>query len=206
MNLFITNIYKDPLLFFSVIIAVGFSVCVHEFCHAWMAKKCGDFTAADAGHLTLNPFRQMGVISIIMLLILGFCWGAVPVNNAILTKRQRIAVSLAGPGANLGMFLCGILAFLIAGKLNLNIVLPFILIFTQLNLVLFCINIAPVPGFDGGNIVAELLPMHKLYSSEVGKGFMIGMVLLLFYSVDYIYLWSNKITYTLLNCLWSLIG
>ena len=206
MNLFITNIYKNPLLFFSVIVAVGFSVCVHEFCHAWMAKKCGDFTAADAGHLTLNPFRQMGVISIIMLLILGFCWGAVPVNNAILTRRQRIAVSLAGPGANLGLFLCGILAFLIAGKLNLNIILPFILIFAQLNLVLFCINIAPVPGFDGGNIVAELLPMHKLYSSEVGKGFMIGMVLLLFYSVDYIYLWSNKITYTLLNCLWSLIG
>ena len=206
MNLFITNIYKNPLLFFSVIVAVGFSVCVHEFCHAWMAKKCGDFTAADAGHLTLNPFRQMGVISIIMLLILGFCWGAVPVNNAILTRRQRIAVSLAGPGANLGLFLCGILAFLIAGKLNLNIILPFILIFAQLNLVLFCINIAPVPGFDGGNIVAELLPMHKLYSSEVGKGFMIGMVLLLFYSVDYIYLWSGKITCIVLNCCWSLIG
>lgn len=206
MNLFITNIYKDPLLFFSVIIAVGFSVCVHEFCHAWMAKKCGDLTAAAAGHLTLNPLKQMGVISIIMLLILGFCWGAVPVNNAILTRRQRIAVSLAGPGANLGLFLCGVIAFLLAGKLNLNIALPLILIFTQLNLVLFCINIAPVPGFDGGNIVAELLPMHKLYSSEVGKGFMIGMVLLLFYSVDYIYLWSGKITYAVLKFCWSLIG
>ena len=206
MNLFITNIYKDPLLFFSVIIAVGFSVCVHEFCHAWMAKKCGDLTAAAAGHLTLNPLKQMGVISIIMLLILGFCWGAVPVNNAILTRRQRIAVSLAGPGANLGLFLCGVIAFLLAGKLNLNIALPLILIFTQLNLVLFCINIAPVPGFDGGNIAAELLPMHKLYSSEVGKGFMIGMVLLLFYSVDYIYLWSGKITYAVLKLCWSLIG
>ena len=102
MNLFITNIYRDPLLFFSVIIAVGFSVCLHEFCHAWMAKKCGDTTAADAGHLTLNPLKQMGIISIIMLLLLGFCWGAVPVNNHILSKRQRIAVSLAGPGVKKG--------------------------------------------------------------------------------------------------------
>ena len=206
MNLFITNIYKDPLLFFSVIIAVVFSVCVHEFCHAWMAKKCGDPTAADAGHLTLNPLKQMGVISIIMLLILGFCWGAVPVNPTVLSKRQRIAVSLAGPGANLGLFLCGVIAFLIAGKLDLDFVLPFTLIFAQLNLVLFCINIAPVPGFDGGSVIAELLPMHKVYSSEVGKGFMIGMVLLLFYSVDYIFLWSNKITVEVLRFFWSIIA
>ena len=206
MNLFITNIYRDPLLFFSVIIAVGFSVCLHEFCHAWMAKKCGDTTAADAGHLTLNPLKQMGIISIIMLLLLGFCWGAVPVNNHILSKRQRIAVSLAGPGVNLGLFVCGVIAFLIAGKLNLDFALTFILIFTQLNLVLFCINIAPVPGFDGGSIVAELLPMHKLYSSEVGKGFMIGMILLLFYSVDYIFLWSYKITYAVLNFCWGAIA
>ena len=206
MNLFITNIYRDPLLFFSVIIAVGFSVCVHEFCHAWMAKKCGDTTAADAGHLTLNPLKQMGVISIIMLLILGFCWGAVPVNTHVLSKRQRIAVSLAGPGANIGLFVCGVIAFLIAGKLNLDLILPFILIFTQLNLVLFCINIAPVPGFDGGSIVAQFLPMHKIYSSEVGKGFMIGMVLLLFYSVDHIFLWSHKITYTVLKFCWSIIA
>ena len=206
MNLFITNIYRDPLLFFSVIIAVGFSVCLHEFCHAWMAKKCGDTTAADAGHLTLNPLKQMGIISIIMLLLLGFCGGAVPVNNHILSKRQRIAVSLAGPGVNLGLFVCGVIAFLIAGKLNLDFALTFILIFTQLNLVLFCINIAPVPGFDGGSIVAELLPMHKLYSSEVGKGFMIGMILLLFYSVDYIFLWSYKITYAVLNFCWGAIA
>ena len=206
MNLFITNIYRNPLLFFSVIIAVGFSVCVHEFCHAWAAKKCGDNTAADAGHLTLNPLKQMGIISIIMLLILGFCWGSVPVNPTLLSKRQRIAISLAGPGANLGLFICGVIAFLLAGKLNLDGVLTFILIFTQLNAVLFCINIAPVPGFDGGKVVAELLPMHKVYSSEVGKGIMIGMVLLLFYSVDYIFLWSHKLTYSVLNFLWGIIA
>ena len=206
MNLFITNIYRNPLLFFSVIIAVGFSVCVHEFCHAWAAKKCGDNTAADAGHLTLNPLKQMGIISIIMLLILGFCWGSVPVNPTLLSKRQRIAISLAGPGANLGLFVCGVIAFLLAGKLNLDGVLTFILIFTQLNAVLFCINIAPVPGFDGGKVVAELLPMHKVYSSEVGKGIMIGMVLLLFYSVDYIFLWSHKLTYSVLNFLWGIIA
>ena len=202
--MFFANIYKDPLLFFSVIIAVGFSVCVHEFFHAYTAQKCGDNTAADAGHLTLNPLKQMGIWSIIMLLLLGFCWGAVPVNPAVLNKRQRIAVSLAGPAANLMLFACGVIAFIAGGKLDWDVVLHFSFIFAQLNLVLFCINIAPLPGFDGGAVAAEFLPMHKLYSSEVGKGFMIGMVLLLFYSVDYIFSWSGKITYTVLDFCWGL--
>ena len=130
MNFFITNLYRDPLLFFSVIVAVGFSVCVHEFFHAWIAKKCGDNTAAQAGHLTLNPLKQMGIISIIMLLLLGFCWGSVPVNNAVLSKRQRIAVSLAGPGANLGLFICGVLAFMIAGKLNVLVFVMYLSAFS----------------------------------------------------------------------------
>lgn len=206
MNLFVTNIYRNPQLFFSVIIAVAFSVCVHEFFHAWTALKCGDRTAADAGHLTLNPLKQMGILSIIMLLVLGFCWGSVPVNNAVLSKKQRILVSLAGPGANLGLFICGVIIFLIAGKAGVDDFLPFVLLFTQLNMVLFCINIAPVPGFDGGAVLREFLPMEKVYGSELGKGIMIGMVLLLFYSVDYIFLWSNQITYTVLKFFWSLIA
>ena len=206
MNFFFTSLFSHPTFFFIVVLSVGLSVCIHEFCHAYAALKMGDPTAAQMGHLTLNPLKQMGWFSLIMLLLLGFCWGAVPVNPAALSKRRRIAVSFAGPGANLGLFCCGIFAFLIAGKLELEWALTALLLFTQLNLVLFCINLAPVPGFDGGNILAELLPMHKIYSSEVGKGFMIGMVLLLFYSVEYIYKWSYTITCAILEFCWSLIA
>ena len=206
MNIFVVNLFRDPAMFFTVIVSVGISVCIHEFCHAYVALKCGDRTAADAGHLTLNPLKQMGWISVIMLLLLGFCWGAVPVNPHNLTRRGRIAVALAGPGANIALFLVGVIVFLAACKLKLELLLVPAMMFSQLNLVLFCINIAPVPGFDGGAILAETGIAGKLYSSELGKGVMIGMMLLLFYLVDYIFLWSHKITALLIKWLWGVIS
>ena len=141
-----------------------------------------------------------------MLLLLGFCWGAVPVNPHNLTRRGRIAVALAGPGANIALFCVGVIFFLTAGKLDLDALLAPAFIFSQLNLVLFCINIAPVPGFDGGALLAETGIAGKLYSSELGKGVMIGMMLLLFYLVDYIFVWSYNITTAVIKFLWSFIS
>ena len=192
--MFITYLFSNPVLFFAVIIAVGFSVCVHEFFHAYVALKCGDSTAADHGHLTLNPLKQMGIISIFMLLMLGLCWGAVPVNPARLSRGKRIVVSLAGPAANLGMFIIGAAACLIAIRYDNGEVLKLAVIFTRLNMVLFILNMMPVPGFDGGSVFLELIGRDKVYSSELGKGFMLGTFLLLFCLIDQIYVWSEVAT------------
>ena len=87
MNLFISYLFTDPPLFFAVSVIVVFSVCAHEFTHAWTATLCGDNTASDAGYLTFNPFRQMGVWSLITFAIFGLAWGRVPVNTANFTKK-----------------------------------------------------------------------------------------------------------------------
>ncbi|MCX6995813.1 MAG: site-2 protease family protein, partial [Kiritimatiellaeota bacterium] len=79
MNFFIVQAWEQPFFFFAWVGIVTFSICVHEFAHAWMALRCGDDTAARAGHLSLNPFRQMGPSSLIALLVVGIAWGAVPV-------------------------------------------------------------------------------------------------------------------------------
>ena len=114
MNLFITQAFTDTKMFLMITLVVVFSICLHEFFHAWTALQFGDTTAADRGHLTLNPLRQMGPMSIIMFLILGFAWGAVPVNPAVLRAKNRHApaiVSLAGPATNFGLFLIGFFFF-----------------------------------------------------------------------------------------------
>ena len=69
----------------------------------------------------------------------------------------------------------------------------------------FCINIVPVPGFDGGTVLMELIGNNRLYSSELGKGFMIGSFLLLFYLVDYIYYWSEFATANLFKLIGKMI-
>lgn len=207
MNFFFTSLFSHPTFFFIVVLSVGLSVCIHEFCHAYAALKMGDPTAAQMGHLTLNPLKQMGWFSLIMLLLLGFCWGAVPVNPANLTRKGRIAVSLAGPGANLMLFAVGIIAGLIALRLwQWEGLFGVAITFAQINMVLFCINIMPVPGFDGGQVLMEFIPRSKLYASEVGKGFMIGAMLLLFYCVGYIFSYSEWATRKVFIFCWELLS
>ena len=207
MNFFFTSLFSHPTFFFIVVLSVGLSVCIHEFCHAYAALKMGDPTAAQMGHLTLNPLKQMGWFSLIMLLMLGFCWGAVPVNPANLTRKGRIAVSLAGPGANLMLFAVGIIAGLIALRLcQWEGLFGVAITFAQINMVLFCINIMPVPGFDGGQVLMEFIPRSKLYASEVGKGFMIGAMLLLFYCVGYIFSYSEWATRKVFIFCWELLS
>ena len=49
-----------------------FSLCFHEFSHAYIAYRLGDDTAAYQGRLTLNPLVHLDPIGSIMLLIVGF--------------------------------------------------------------------------------------------------------------------------------------
>ena len=100
--MFIKLLFQDPRTFSAILLIVVLSVCVHEFMHAYIALKNGDPTAADHGHLTLNPFKQMGLWSLITFCLIGIAWGQVPVNRANLRSRKaRLAVDFAGVAANL---------------------------------------------------------------------------------------------------------
>ena len=100
--MFIQTLFNDPRLFFSKLLIVVFSISLHEYIHTLTAYKLGDATAAERGHLTLNPFKQMGIISLIMLCFLGLAWGQVPVNPANLRGKHSTAiVAASGPVTNI---------------------------------------------------------------------------------------------------------
>ena len=192
MDIFLFLIYKDTKMFFMITLVVVFSICLHEFFHAWTALKFGDTTAADRGHLTLNPLRQMGPMSIIMFLLLGFAWGAVPVNPAVLRARNRHApaiVALAGPATNLGLFLIGFFFFgflatriwnLVENEAAGETILELFLLLGIYNLFLCIFNLLPIPGLDGWNALTEYLPRLKRPDSEFAKGITIFLILCLF--------------------------
>lgn len=199
MDLFITMAYEDTRTFLIITVVVVFSICLHEFFHAWVALKLGDSTAADRGHLTLNPLKQMGPISIIMFLILGFAWGAVPVNPYVLRARSRHApalVALAGPATNFGLFLIG---FFFYGFLynrvcilieNEEVGRTIVELFAYLgvyNAFLCVFNLLPIPGLDGWNALTEYVPRLKKLSSEFAKGVTIALIFLLLFSTGYIF-------------------
>ena len=176
MNIFIMTLFTDPLYFFMAALVVVFSVCLHEYFHAQMALWEGDPTAADSGHLTLNPLRQMGVISLIMFCIMGLCWGSTPINPRNFRSRwSDLKVSIAGPAANLLLFSIAWVAFgLLANKGSSNIALRiFIYQLGVINFMLLFINMLPIPGLDGWGVLCTIFPKVGHIQSEAIKGFMI---------------------------------
>ena len=158
---------QDPFYFFSWVGVVAFSICVHEYAHASMALKRGDDTAARMGHLTLNPLVQMGPMSVLMLLLFGIAWGAVPVNPGRLRTRADAAlVSVAGPAANLllsllfGSIAAGLLVLIRDGT-SASLVARFCAYGCAANGVLFVFNILPVPMFDGWSVFSLFFPAMR---------------------------------------------
>lgn len=207
MDIFLFSAFKDTRMFLMITLVVVFSICLHEFFHAWTALKFGDTTAADRGHLTLNPLKQMGPMSMIMFLLLGFAWGAVPVNPAVLRARNRHApaiVALAGPATNFGLFLIGFFFFgflatriwnLIENEAAGETVLLFFLMLGVYNLFLGIFNLLPIPGLDGWNALTEYVPRLRNVHSEFAKGVTIFLIFLLFFLADDIFALSRNVMF-----------
>jgi len=197
--LFIQVLFTNPTYFLMVCLIVVFSVCLHEYFHAQVAVLEGDFTLRD--HLTLNPLKQMGFMSLLMLALIGIAWGSVPVDRNLLRSRwSMLKISLAGPLANLLLFL---IAWILAGVLHLPkfyretpeyiMLLEFIMLFGIYNFVLLAFNLIPAPGLDGWGILSEIFPKMRNINSEFVKGAMLLLMLLAFFGVWHLFEVGSKI-------------
>ena len=207
----IKTLFTDPRFFASSVLVVVFSICLHEFLHAWAALKMGDPTAADRGHLTMNPFRQMGVVSLVMLLFIGVAWGAVPVDPRNLNSRKkRIIVAAAGVAGNLFLvFAFSLLAVIVMSRLpEHDFAIRMLIYGAVINMVLFFINIIPVPGFDGFNIVREFIHIRidSQRTAEIANTFFFILAMIFFVCFDRISEFSTKLVWHILQMLISVMG
>ena len=149
--------YKNPIDFIFYILLAVFSVCFHEFAHAYAALKQGDDTAKKLGLLTINPLKQMGVTSLVCLLCFGFCWGSCPVDRYNLKNSYSSAlVAVAGPLSNMLLalifLLCKLVIVIILNYANISVLslLKDILGYAAyLNIFLFAFNLIPLAPLDG---------------------------------------------------------
>jgi Zn-dependent protease len=136
------------------------SITLHELAHGWAAIWEGDDTPLTTGHMTANPVVHMGVPSIIAFLIIGIAWGMMPVNPYRFRhgKWGRILVSFAGPAMNLliAFVVLTILGCITNPQVEQTNVKAFLLLGGFLNLILFALNMLPVPPLDGSSILANL--------------------------------------------------
>ena len=131
------------------------SLTIHEYAHGWVAYRCGDDTAKRLGRLTLNPLAHISLFGTIILpLIAHFGWAKpVPVNFAVLTKREIFKVAVAGPAANILLAVVLALAFHLFRLKALPAIGNFVLLGILFNLILAVFNLLPIPPLDGSKMV-----------------------------------------------------
>ncbi len=151
-------------VFAVVLVAIVFSLTLHEFGHAVSARLLGDDTAERMGRMTLNPLAHIDPLGLLMVVLVGFGYAKpVPINP---TRFRRpwaaAAVAAAGPLMNLllAMGAINLLAWgAMSGSFTLSQPQIFILsIVAQINLLLMVFNLLPLGPLDGHYIMTWLLP------------------------------------------------
>ena len=196
--MFIQTLFSDPRLFFSKLLIVVFSISLHEYIHTLTAYKLGDSTAADRGHLTLNPFKQMGFISLFMLCFLGLAWGQVPVDPANLRGKHAPAiVAASGPLANVVLAVIFCLLAVTGAFFEIPRFAGNMLIYGAIiNMVLAFFNLLPIPGLDGWNLLRTYWKKDLAKAGEFIKGTFFILIMLVFTCLDYI---TNAAAWVVLN-------
>lgn len=211
-----------------------FAVTLHEAAHAWAAKVGGDLTAYYGGQVSLDPIPHirrepfgMLILPILSVILIGWPFGfASAPYDPIWARRhpKRAAwMALAGPGANLLLFLAAAAVIWVGTQIGVLEPPPsvffsavtqgaeagaaeavaFVLsVFFSLNLVLLILNLIPVPPLDGYGALPLVLPESMLDTyREFSSQPMIGWIgiLIAWRLFDYIYhpvfLWAVNLLY-----------
>lgn len=167
--MFIRHLTENPQFFVFVVVTMVFSVVLHELAHGWAAIWQGDRTPIEQGHMTIDPRVHMGLVSLLMLVMVGMCFGAMPVNPSRFKNRYSdIIVSAAGPAMNLLLAFVALTALgvwdnvsdVAAHDETLSNWRDFLWFFGYANIALCIFNMLPIPPLDGSTVLAGL---HKGY-------------------------------------------
>lgn len=156
-----------------------FSVCLHEFGHAWAAFCGGDHTVKDKGYMSLNPLHYAHpVYSVVMPVVFMMLGGIGLPGGAVFIERDRLRsrgwetwVSLAGPAMQLPLIILISAAFKFGLLQNdptslASVSFGFLL---QLEISSLILNLLPIPPLDGFQAIAPWLPKEtsaKLYAAS----------------------------------------
>jgi len=163
-------------------LAFLFSLCFHEYAHAWMSKLKGDRTAEMMGRLTLNPLAHADLFGTFIMPIMSLMMGGIffgyakPVifdeRNLKKPKTDTAWIAAAGPLANIVLAFIAILGYQLCLKyfeILGTFAEPVIALLYQgswINLSLAFFNLIPLPPLDGSKVLQAFLSPSASYKLD----------------------------------------
>src|SRR5512132_2338627 len=168
--------------FILYMVALVFSLSVHESAHAWMSNQFGDDLARLQGRISLNPAVHVDPIGTLLFPAIAFFTGAPLIGwakptpvNPLKWRNKRVAnfwVSAAGAISNFiiaiiaGIAIRALYTFQVTDGLRMKPgastiatgALELLVTFFILNVSLGVFNLLPIPPLDGSKVLQSILP------------------------------------------------
>ncbi len=166
--------------FILYMVALVFSLSVHESAHAWMSNQFGDDLARLQGRISLNPAVHVDPIGTLLFPAIAFFTGAPLIGwakptpvNPLRWRNKRLAnfwVSAAGAISNFilaiiaGIGIRAVYSFGLMDRLGpepstlATGAFSLLVTFFTLNVALSVFNLLPIPPLDGSKVLASILP------------------------------------------------
>jgi Zn-dependent protease len=148
---------------------VGPAIILHELGHKFVAIAFGH-EATFFSAISINkfihgmPFFDFPAILMVIALVSTYLGGTfvffVPAYVAftsVPTPLQLTLIAFAGPALNLALWL--VPRWMIQNRKVQHKYIPFAIITSKINMLLFIFNMIPLPGFDGQKVFAGLLQL-----------------------------------------------
>lgn len=182
----------EMLIMIGIRLLIVFTILpVHEYAHAFAAKKMGDNTALMAGRLTLNPIAHVDLFGALFLVLFGFGWAKpVPINprNFRNYKKGIAITAVAGPLANLicaalGIFVFNVLPYVPISQSLVDVFFYIVIAveyFAMINISLAVFNMIPITPLDGSRLLSTVVSYKVNYfMSKYQQYIYLGFLLLL---------------------------
>ena len=204
----------------ALLMALFIAIPFHEFAHAWMAKKQGDYTAHAYKRCTPAAFAHFDAVGFLMMMLFGFGWAKpVPINsnNFKNGRKSQFLVSVAGVLMNLLLGVVFLFIYMLMFKIAPTFYIDsaygyllgtFLIYSFSLNFGLAIFNLLPIYPFDGYNMIDSMCRYDNAYlrfAKRYSTFLFILIIITGIYDVFYGYIIDN-IYYLLVKLFSKILG